>query len=261
MGIVKRILKSVGLYEVLVAKKRNLDLIHHNRQEQKHRVHRIAFYRTFLKEGQLVFDVGANMGNRVEIFLELGCRVVAIEPQPKCQTHLLKTFGSRINIVAEGLGEKVEKKTMYISDVSTISSLSEEWIESVKKSRFSGQEWNKKETISINTMDNLISTYGLPFFCKIDVEGYELQVLKGLSQPVPYMSLEYTVPEQTNRLEDCIKRLHKLDADYVFNYSTGEDMTFAMPQFVSYDVFVNYIHEKKFQSSGFGDIYVKSSDL
>ncbi|RYY60600.1 MAG: FkbM family methyltransferase [Chitinophagaceae bacterium] len=261
MGIVKSILKSVGLYEVLVAKKRNMDQVSHNRQEQKHRVNRIAFYRTFLKEGQLVFDVGANMGNRVEIFLELGCKVVAVEPQPKCQSHLLKTFGNRINIVAEGLGEKVEKKTMYISNVSTISSLSEEWIDSVKKTRFAGQEWNQTETISINTMDNLISTYGLPFFCKIDVEGYELEVLKGLSQPVPFMSLEYTVPEQTNKLEDCIKLLHRLDPDYVYNYSNGEDMSFAMPQFVSYDVFINYIYDEKFQASGFGDIYVKSSEF
>ncbi|MET0634857.1 MAG: FkbM family methyltransferase [Chitinophagaceae bacterium] len=261
MGIIRSILKSVGLYGPLVKQKRKLDQYNHHQQELKHRVNRVAFYKTFLKEGQLVFDVGANLGNRVEIFLEIGCKVVAVEPQVQCQEHLLKTFGNRINIVGEGLGEKVEKKTMYISDVSTISSLSEEWIESVRQSRFSGHEWNKTETVSINTMDNLISTYGKPFFCKIDVEGYELQVLKGLSEAIPLLSLEYTVPEQTSRLEECIRILHKLDRDYVYNYSMGEEMSFAMPQFVSFEVFVQYIHEEKFQSSGFGDIYVKSSDL
>ncbi|MET0394281.1 MAG: FkbM family methyltransferase, partial [Chitinophagaceae bacterium] len=165
--------------------------------------------------------------------------------------------GNRITLVPEGLGDKVEEKTMFISGSSTISSLSEEWIESVRHSRFSGHEWNNTETIRINTLDNLIAEYGLPFFCKIDVEGYELQVLKGLSQPIPIMSLEYTVPEQTSRLAECIDTCYRLDPGYEYNYTVGEQLSFQLASFVTYETFARLIHGQPFQQSGFGDIYVK----
>src|SRR5688572_28540682 len=53
----------------------------------------LEFYRQFLAPGELCFDVGANVGNRVKIFLKPGARVVAVEPQRECVRTLRAAFG------------------------------------------------------------------------------------------------------------------------------------------------------------------------
>jgi FkbM family methyltransferase len=250
-------LKTIGLYDVLVKRKRNLDRKRFEELERKNAGKRVPFYSQFLSAGDLVFDVGANVGNRVESFLHIGCKVVAVEPQTECIATLREKFGTRINIVEKGLGEKEEEKTLYIADESTISSLSEEWIEKVKESRFSKHQWNKKVQIKLTTMQHLIGQFGVPAFCKIDVEGFELEVLKGLKQPVPHLSLEYTVPEQTDKLMQCVQYCNGLSPYYKYNFSAGEEMKFELPEFLSFDRFIKFIGEKEFQATGFGDIYVK----
>ena len=71
----------------------------------------------------------------------------------------------------------------------------------------------------IITMDSLIAQFGAPAFTKIDVEGFELEVLKGLTKPVKYLSIEYTVPEQVDKLKAILLYLHGLDNKVKFNYS------------------------------------------
>lgn len=253
----KSTLTKLGLYNGLIKAKTRVDLVRHSFREKRYGRLRVKFYSGFLQPGNLVFDVGANIGNRVKSFLEIGCRVVAIEPQESCYEILEKKFGSRIEIVKMGVGEADDEKIMYVANESTISTLSTEFIEKVKEERFKRYEWNKQITIRITTLDAIIRQFGMPVFCKIDVEGYELEVLKGLSHPVQYMSLEYTVPEQTDRLIKCIERCLELDPAYTFNYSIGESMVFALPQFVSSSEFLKLIQTRQFQESSFGDIYLK----
>ena len=253
-----RILDAIGIYNFFLTKKRAYDRRIFEKSEKKNHRYRITFYSAFLSQGDLVFDVGANVGNRIQVFLELGCEVIAIEPQEECIIELKKKFGSAIKIIEKGLGEKEEKKTLFISDANTISSLSEEWIESVKTSRFKNHEWNKSVEIELTTLDNLITEFGIPKFCKIDVEGFELEVLKGLHQPIPLMSLEYTVPEQTGKLIECVQYCNQLNQESKFNYSVEEKMKLELEEFLPYEQFLALIQEKRFQKTGFGDIYVKN---
>ncbi len=69
----------------------------------------------------------------------------------------------------------------------------------------------------------------MPAFTKIDVEGYELQVLKGLSTPVPALSFEYT-PEDIKAAYDCLDAIARL-GPYLFNISAGESMAMSMPTY------------------------------
>ncbi|HYH16767.1 MAG TPA: FkbM family methyltransferase, partial [Flavisolibacter sp.] len=108
------------------------------------------------------------------------------------------------------------------------------------------------------TLDSLISKYGCPKFCKIDVEGYELQVLKGLHQPLPLISLEYCVPEMTNDLIECISYLQHLSPNGIFNYSIGESMEWASKQWFNAESFKKLVNTQDFQNSLFGDIYFKN---
>ena len=117
--------------------------LYKNKEERQFFKLRKNFYKSLLNPGDLVFDVGANIGNRVEAFLALNAKVVAVEPQSFCRKVLRIKFGSKIEIVEEGLGEKEETKTMHISNANTISSFAEDWIEKVKEGRFKEYEWNE----------------------------------------------------------------------------------------------------------------------
>lgn len=217
-------------------------------------------YSGFIKKGDLVFDVGANVGNRVDTFLSLKAKVIAIEPQPHCRKILKLKFGNKISILDEGLGEKEEIKTMYISSSNTLSSFSKDWIDAVKKKRFQEEEWNQKKEIKLTTLDKLISLYGKPSFIKIDVEGFELQVLKGLTQVIKMISFEYTVPEQTSKAIECVQYLNSLCPNYRFNYSLGETMQMKLMNFVSYDEFMTIMLSESFQEFNNGDIYATIKD-
>ena len=213
------------------------------------------FYNSFIKSGDLCFDVGANLGNRIIPLLQIGAKVVAIEPQESCYKYLEYKFGKQIEIVKRGLGEAESVKDFHVSDYTVISSFSNDWINSVRDGRFKGKKWDKLVKVEMTTLDRLIEKYGLPVFIKIDVEGYEYEVLKGLSKKIKMISFEYTVPEQTNKLMDCISQLKTVNPNVMFNYSIGESMVFGSEEWLSVDKIKKKIGARDFANNGFGDIY------
>lgn len=225
------------------------------RKEEKYYQERIKMYGNLVKPGELCFDIGANEGNRVKPLLAVGARVVAVEPQESCYTKLQKEYGDKIIVVPKGIDAQEGEKDLYIASISVFSSFSQEWIDSVKDGRFYERTWDKKVKVPMTTLDALIKEYGIPAFIKIDVEGFELQVLKGLSEPIRYMSFEYTVPEQTQNAIECIRKIESLDKDAKFNYCTGENMTWAIKKWLSTDQMIEHLQTPQFMKNGNGDIY------
>jgi FkbM family methyltransferase len=161
----------------------------------------LGFYRQFIPPGGLCFDVGANLGDRTDLFLTLGARIVAVEPQPACANTLRQRFGTRIELIQAVLGPACGDAALMVASYHTLSSLSPEWVEAVQASgRFAEFTWDEQLTVPMLTLDELISRYRVPDFCKIDVEGYELEVLRGLGQPVPALSFEFTFERIESRL-------------------------------------------------------------
>jgi len=258
----KRILKKIipaGLLNFFRGMRNSIAPPAMIREERRQMQEREQFFSQFIQRGDLCFDVGANMGNRVQPMLKNGAKVVAVEPQESCYRALEKKFGSSISIVKKGMDEKKGVKDFYISDSSTISTFSEEWLEQVKNNRFKGQEWNKKIQVEMTTLDDLITEFGLPAFIKIDVEGFELKVIKGLSKPVKLVSFEYAVPEQKESLIQCVAHLQSLDNSYEFNFCVGEEMKFHMPQWLNGTEMQRLMADDKgvFILSGWGDIYAR----
>lgn len=228
------------------------------RLDRLHDPSRIKFYSQFIQSGDLVFDVGANIGNRTNIFLQLNARVVAVEPQPSCYRMLKLRFGKKITLLTQALGATQGEATMFVSNSPELSSLSSEWISAVKDGRFINNTWQRQLKIKVNTLDHLIGTFGLPKFCKIDVEGFEEEVLRGLTSAIPVISFEYTWPERAASVKKCFQILDRL-GEYQCNFTVGEDMKLQLSNWVTADQIMKTQNQREGESL-FGDIYVKFKD-
>ena len=255
MGFFIRLFQRLHIYDTVKTIKEALYRL--TPQYHKHQNAMKSFYGQFIHADDLCFDIGANVGNRTKIFLSLGARVVAVEPQSSCVRKLEKKFRGvdRITIVPEAVGEQSGTAELLVSQATTISSISQEWISRVRASgRFASYFWKKHEQVKVTTMDGLIARFGRPVFCKIDVEGFEYQVVRGLLQPAGILSFEFT-PEYIEPALDSIRYLSGL-GEARFNYSPGESMHLALEDWAASDEIIRILTTLP-DRSVFGDVYAR----
>ena len=183
-----------------------------------------VLYTQFIAPGDLVFDVGAHVGDRIAAFRRLGARVVAVEPQPALYRTLRLLFGrdARIALIPSAIGSAAGTGKMMVNvDNPTISTLSTDFIAASRTAvGWEGEAWQRSIAVPITTLDALIEAHGMPTFIKLDIEGFEAEALAGLSHPVPALSFEFTTIQRDVGLA-CLKRCTALGyAD--FNAALGE---------------------------------------
>jgi hypothetical protein len=118
---------------------------------------------------------------------------------------------------------------MYIHSTRTSSSLDPEWAGAIEHSI----------RVPVTTLDRAIDEFGVPSFCKIDVEGWELEMLKGLSRPIPLISFEYRQIEGgLEKVVACLDHLSRLGGPSI-NITPAENLEFAFPEWCSPKEFLN----------------------
>ena len=218
-----------------------------------------TLYSSFVNAGDLVFDVGAHLGDRTVTFCDLGARVIAIEPQEDVLPWLRRRIGrkSGATLVNAAVGREKGTGSLLVSDNNpTLSTLADDWRKKVvrKNPSFREVRWNRRQEVRVTTLDALIEEHGEPSFCKIDVEGHEAEVLSGLSQSIAMVSIEF-VSGTLEIAEASIDRLESL-GHYEYNAIPGEKRRFLWEAWQTPDKIRGWLAHQaiKFPS---GDLYAR----
>ena len=213
-------------------------------------------YGQFVRPGDLVFDVGAHVGDRVASFRRLGARVVAVEPQ-RAMVRALKLLHGRsksVAIEAVAVGRKPGRARMLINaNNPTVSSVSPAFAEAAHGAPgWETQRWSETADVELTTLDALIAKHGVPAFIKLDVEGFEAEALYGLSQAVRALSFEFTTI-QRDVANACIERCSAIGYA-CFNAALGESQRLVGEWMDAKDI-TSWLIELP-QAANSGDIYV-----
>jgi FkbM family methyltransferase len=213
-------------------------------------------YARFVSRGDLVFDVGAHVGDRVAAFRRLEARVVAFEPQPALARTLKVFFGRDQGIVIEpvALGSFIGHIELRLNlDNPTVSTASNDFVAAAKGALgWDRQSWTKGVMVPITTLDAMIAQYGTPTFIKIDVEGLEAEVLRGITHPVAALSFEFTTIQRNVALA-AVDRCVALGFQS-FDAALGESQTFVFGNWQSANTIRRWLTDLP-DSANSGDIY------
>ena len=213
-------------------------------------------YRRFVHRGDLVFDIGAHVGDRVGAFRRLGARVVAVEPQPALVRTLRLLYGRDPEIAIEAAA--VGRHSGFIEfnlniDNPTVSTASTDFVAAAAGAcGWEEQAWTERLQVPLTTIDALIAKHGAPAFIKIDVEGFEAEALAGLARAVPTLSFEFTTI-QRDIAEACVERCAALGYAR-FNAALGESQRLVHPSWIDAGAISRWVAELPVEANS-GDLY------
>ena len=181
-------------------------------------------YGRFVGPGDLAIDIGSHVGDRIACFRRLGARVLAVEPQPDCARVIRAIHGHdpRVELIEGACGAAEGVLTLHVNSANPpVSTASSAFVRAAARAGgWEGQSWDREIEVTVTTLDTLVSRREVPAFAKIDVEGFEHDVLLGLSAALPALSFEFTTL-QRDIARGCLVRLAAL-GDYRYNLSRGE---------------------------------------
>ena len=215
-------------------------------------------YAQFVKPGDLAFDIGSHVGDRIGSFRRLGARVLALEPQPLCAEAIRRIYAgdADVTLLEAACGNSEGMLTLAINSANpTVSTASREFVAAADGAGgWEGQRWDHEIEVPVTTLDRLVAQYGTPAFAKIDVEGFEDTVLAGLNRPLPMLSFEFTTI-QRDVAQRCLDRLAQLGT-YGFDVALGESQKLTFGRWISSSEMAAHIADLPHAANS-GDVYCR----
>lgn len=244
---VKNLAIAGGAYRPMRLLQRALSSAYRQRHENN-----LALYSQFLRHGDLAIDVGANIGEKTEAMLILGARVISLEPQPNLVREIkarCSNFGDKLIVIQAAVGDHEGTVALHLRQSSAQASVL--------------SDWEGKPTgvidVRLKTLDSVIAEHGVPRLCKVDVEGAELQVLRGLSHRIPIITLEYHTDERGVGLaRECIALLSEMGAVEI-NATREDGAAMIFPNWLSPADFMDTFPRIS-QSHYYGDLLIRASE-
>lgn len=229
------------------------------RLDRQHRESLIGFYRPVVRPGDLVFDIGAHVGDRTAAFARLGARVVAVEAQPRLGTLLRWQFrrSASVTVVGKAVARTPGRLTLRLNTRNpTVASASSSFVAAAGAGAkgWEGQTWDAAVEVDCTTLDDLAARFGRPDFVKIDVEGFEDEVLAGLSpdNAPKALSFEFVTMDRApaQRALDEVRRLGYLG----FDVSLGESHDWVFGERQPIETIETYLRNLPDEANS-GDVY------
>ena len=170
-----------------------------------------------LRPGDVVYDVGANVGYTSLLFSALvgdGGQVISLEPVPRSFELLYRSCRECKNIICLNVAASNTSEDLLINASTMLDRSSAKWVRNTESIR-----------VPADTLDSLVEMHGFPKLVKIDVEGFESAVFRGmkniLGRETPPMIIFEALDESSRLESESIIELYAA-ASYSF-YRIGHD--------------------------------------
>ena len=225
-----------------------------NRGAEAHKARMGAFYSQFFQAGSRVFDVGANQGEYSEIFAGEGGRVIAIEPNTAYSTRLTALARTNdIHPMFVAIGEEPGEATLNVCSKPGFSTMVDRHVDWIEESPdYKDVSWTHTLTVPVTTLGLLAKEFGEPEFVKIDVEGFEINVLRGMTFRPRNLSFEFGA-RRKGPSSVCLEHMGALN--YRFRPIIGREYRFVTAEWMSLEEARAWLDSYSVEQGEYGDMF------
>lgn len=218
------------------------------------------FYRRFVSPGDLVFDVGANIGLKSKAFLAIGARVIAVEPNEAAVDKIIAINRANVRarrLIVEPVAVGRTHGELDLTIFERESAMASGFAPFVEYAHRTLGGQTRTVRVQAVTLDELVRRHGTPLFVKVDLEGMDADALASLTTKPRFLSFEFNMaPELWTNTIRCIDEALRLGFREA-NFTEKIDPKFVLISWVPLSSASEALCDLFHGTSSWGDVLVR----